>query len=208
MAKSQNNQMTSSFWLQPLTLEGEKVKLIPLERSHKAALLEAAADGELWNFWYTTVPSEETIDAYLDFALNEQKIDRALPFVVISKKDGKVIGSTRYCKAEAAHRRLEIGYTWYAKRYQRTGVNTECKYLLLTHAFEQLNTVCVQFMTHWFNYQSRKAILRIGAKQDGVIRNHRIDKDGHVRDTVLFSIIENEWPTVKKSLKFEMKKYK
>ncbi|MEZ4884828.1 MAG: GNAT family N-acetyltransferase [Chitinophagales bacterium] len=192
-------------WLTPITLEGQKVKLIPLDHSHKEALLKAANDGELSELWYTFVPSIATIDNYLDVAFEDQKKGNALPFVVVDKASGQIIGTTRYCNATPEHRRLEIGYTWYAKSYQRTGVNTECKFLLLQHAFENLDAIAVEFRTHWHNHQSRNAILRLGAKQDGVLRSHRIDSDGALRDTVVFSIIEVEWKTVKKSLQFKMK---
>ena len=194
-------------WLHPVTLQAQSVKLIPLQQSHKEELLEAAADGQLWDLWYTSVPSPTTIDAYLDFASNEQANQRALPFVVVDTATDKIIGSTRYCNAEPEYRRLEIGYTWYAKTYQRTGVNTECKYLLLNHAFEHLKAIAAEFRTHWYNHRSRNAISRLGAKQDGVLRNHRMDADGCLRDTVVFSIIEHEWPTVKKFLAFEMNKH-
>lgn len=194
-------------WLQKLELVGEKVRLIPLERTHRADLLEAAADGQLWNLWFTSVPSEEKIDAYLDFSFSEMEAGRALPFVVIDNASDKIIGSTRYCNADDKNRRLEIGYTWYAKQAQRTGINTEAKYLLLTHAFEKLDCIAVEFRTHWYNTASRNAIARLGAKQDGVLRNHRIGENGVVRDTVVFSIIASEWKAVKQSLEFKMNAY-
>ena len=198
---------TNMPWLTPITLQASDVKLIPLLPSHREALLEAATDGQLWELWYTSVPSPTTIEAYLDFALNEQANQRALPFAVVDTATNKIIGATRYCNAEPEYKRLEIGYTWYAQSYQRTGVNTACKYLLLTHAFEQLKTIAVEFRTHWHNHRSRNAIARLGAKQDGVLRNHRTDTDGCLRDTVVFSIIEHEWPAVKKFLAFEMNKH-
>lgn len=194
-------------WLKPIELSGSKVKLIPLNTNHKDALLQAAQDGNLWDLWYTSVPSAKTIDQHISTALRDQELEKALPFVVLEKESGKIIGSTRYCNAEPEHRRLEIGYTWYAKSFQRTGVNTECKYLLLTHAFETLESIAVEFRTHWHNLTSRKAIARLGAKQDAVLRNHRINPDRSYRDTVVFSIIESEWKTVKMSLEFEMRKY-
>ncbi len=194
-------------WLTPITLKGQKVDLIPLDISHREALLKAASDGNLWDLWYTSVPFVETIDSYLNFAFEEQANQRALPFVVIDKTTGQIVGTTRYCNATPEHKRLEIGYTWYAKTYQRTVINTECKFLLLRHAFENLDCMAVEFRTHWHNHRSRNAILRLGAKQDGVLRSHRIDKDGSLRDTVVFSIIEAEWKTVKKSLRFKMGQY-
>ncbi len=193
-------------WLNPIELDGNLVKLLPLSESFKPQVLEAASDGDLWELWYTSVPSKDNLDMYVDFALEQESEGLALPFVVIEKSSGKVVGSTRYCSVDAPNRRVEIGYTWYSKSVQRTGINTECKYLLLGHAFEQLNAIAVEFKTNFFNFPSRNAILRLGAKQDGVIRNHRIDKMGNIRDTVIFSILNSEWPTVKTSLEFKMKK--
>ena len=193
-------------WLEPTDLDGNIVKLIPLNKLHRKGLLNAASDGNLWELWYTSVPSEKTIFEYIEFALNEQSLKRSLPFVVIEKSTNKIIGSTRYCNAEPKHKRLEIGYTWYAKSAQKTGVNTECKFLLLRHAFENLRAIAVEFRTHWHNFSSRNAILRLGAKQDGVLRNHQIEHDGIIRDTVVFSIIDNEWKAVKKSLEFKMRR--
>ncbi len=191
-------------WLNPITLEGELVKLIPMKASHKSGLLDAAADGKLWELWYTSVPSPDTIDDYMNAVFSDQKAGLALPFSIFHKKTNTIVGSTRYLNADAKNRRVEIGATWYAQSVQRTGVNTECKYLLLTHAFEQLQTIAVEFRTHFHNHPSRNAILRLGAKQEGIIRNHRIDENGNFRDTVLFSILDSEWNTVKHSLKFKM----
>jgi len=128
----------------------------------------------------------------------------AMPFVIRENKGGTIIGSTRFCNIDEQNQRAEIGYTWYAKSYQRSGINTECKLMLLTHAFEQLQAIAVEFRTHWHNQASRQAILRLGAKQDGVLRNHQKSVDGCYRDTVVFSIIDHEWPVVKKSLKFKL----
>lgn len=191
--------------ISPLILENEVVCLSPLKREHRQGLLEAAADGELWNLWYTSVPSKDTIDAYIEAALDQQAQGLALPFVVVEKVTNKIVGSTRFCNIASQHKRLEIGYTWYAKTYQRTGLNTACKYLLLTHAFERLGVIAVEFRTHWFNQASRQAILRLGAKQDGVLRNHQLDKKGNIRDTVVFSIIQSEWATLKYALQFQQK---
>jgi len=191
-------------WLKNINLEGSLVKLIPLTTDHRDALVDAASDGELWNLWYTSVPTQESVDDYIDFALTENQAGRAHAFAVIDKSTNKIIGSTRYCNA-INNNRVEIGYTWYAKSTQRTGINTECKYLLLTHAFEQLNCIAVEFRTNWHNHPSRNAIARLGAKQDGVLRNHSLDADGSYRDTVVFSITKEEWPTVKKSLAFKMR---
>ncbi|WP_350288836.1 GNAT family protein [uncultured Croceitalea sp.] len=194
-------------WLQKIELELNGVKLLPLQKEHKKELLQAAADGELWNLWVTSVPSKTSIDDYITTALDNEEEKTALPFIVKDLKTNTVIGSTRFCNVDATNRRLEIGYTWYSKTYQRTGVNTICKLLLLQHAFEELDAVAVEFRTHWFNYASRNAIARIGAKQDGVLRNHRISSDGTLRDTVVFSIIANEWPSVKRALLFQIEKY-
>ncbi|NRB53211.1 MAG: GNAT family N-acetyltransferase [Saprospiraceae bacterium] len=194
-------------WETPITLESKNLRLLPLSLQYKEDLLNAARDGELWKLWYTSVPSEETIDQYLATALQQHQDKVSLPFVVVNKATDSIIGSTRYCNIDSSNRRLEIGYTWYAKTFQRTGVNTECKHLLLQQAFEVYQVIAVEFKTHWFNYRSRNAIQRLGAKQDGVLRNHRIDKDGCIRDTVVFSIIQSEWKAVKKSLAFEMGKY-
>jgi len=195
-----------SNWLKDINLEGNLVKLIPLQLEHKEDLVKAASDGKLWKLWYTSVPSEKTVNDYINFAISENQAGRSHGFAVIDKSNNKVIGSTRYCNA-INDNRVEIGYTWYAKSTQRTGINTECKHLLLTHAFEKLNCIAVEFRTNWHNLASRNAIARLGAKQDGVLRNHLIDADGSYRDTVVFSITKEEWPTVKKSLAFKMIDY-
>jgi RimJ/RimL family protein N-acetyltransferase len=194
-------------WINKLKLEGKKIRLIPINKSHKAQLLNAAKDGKLWELWHTSVPSEDNIDSYIDNTLKNMKSGTDYPFVVIDKNTNAIIGSTRYYNIQSNHRRLEIGFTWYASKYQRSGVNTECKYLLLKYAFENLNCIAVQFMTNWYNLRSRTAIARLGAKQDGILRNHRINPDGSYRDTVVFSITEKEWSGVEKSLKYEMEKY-
>jgi RimJ/RimL family protein N-acetyltransferase len=176
-----------------------------LEKSHKEDLLKAAADGNLWELWYTSVPSEKNIDDYINHALTQKEDGIEYPFTVIDKATNAIIGSTRFYSIQPEHRRLEIGYTWYAKKHQRTGVNTECKLLLLQYAFENLNCIAVQFMTNWHNIRSRTAIARLGAKEDGVLRNHRINADGSYRDSVVFSITEQEWLSVKKSLEYVLK---
>ncbi|PKH06824.1 GNAT family N-acetyltransferase [Moritella sp. Urea-trap-13] len=196
--------MDNDTWLEETKLIGSKVTLIPLQRKHASALIDAAADGNLWDLWFTSVPSADTIDGYIEKALNDHSLGKALPFVVVDNSTGGIIGSTRLCEIPPENDRVEIGYTWYAKRYQKTGVNTECKYLLLQHAFEQLNVIAIELRTHWHNHVSRAAIARLGAKQDGVLRNHKKDKDGFYRDTVVFSIIDHEWPMVKHSLRYNM----
>lgn len=194
-------------WIDNIELTGSSVSLIPLKKSHRQDLLDAASDGNLWELWFTSVPSIDTIDDYISIALLEKEKARSMPYVVLERKNNKIIGSTRYCNMEPVHRRLEIGYTWYSKRYQRTSVNTECKLLLLHKAFEVFNCGCVQFKTHSQNLSSRKAIHRLGAKQDGILRNDRIIKDGTYRDTVVFSIIESEWPSVEDTLNGFLSKY-
>ncbi|HBU77286.1 MAG TPA: GNAT family N-acetyltransferase [Muricauda sp.] len=191
-------------WLRPVQLEGELVKLVPLQKTHKVDLAFAASDGKLWELWYTAVPSPKTIDTYIETALSEQASGKALPFAIINKKTNTIVGTTRYLNVDAKNKRVEIGATWYSKKVQRTGINTECKYILLKYAFENLNCIAVEFRTHFHNHPSRNAILRLGAKQDGILRNHRVDEHGNLRDTVVFSILDSEWKTVKTSLEFKM----
>jgi RimJ/RimL family protein N-acetyltransferase len=189
-------------FIEPVTLKGEHATLEPLEAKHEAALRDAAADGELWRLWYTSVAPPDQIGDYIARALDMRERLGAMPFAVRHNTTGNVVGCTRYFNVDAANRRLEIGHTWYSKRVQRTAVNTECKLLLLTHAFEVLRCIAVEFRTHWFNHASRVAIERLGAKQDGVLRNHQLLPDGSKRDTVVFSIIDGEWPAVRRHLKF------
>ena len=188
----------------PLTLEGTHVRLEPLAAHHAAGLREAMQDGRLWELWYTFVPEPDAVAAWIDTAISQQAEGKALAFAVVRRRDGAVVGSTRYMNVEPVQRRLEIGTTWYAKSAQRTGLNTQCKRLLLAHAFEALGCIAVEFRTHWFNQQSREAIARLGAKQDGVLRNHQRLPDGSLRDTVVFSIIESEWPSVRRHLDFRL----
>jgi len=189
-------------FIEPVTLEGRHATLEPLARKHEADLKRAAADGELWRLWYTSMPAPDKTRSYIDAALSMREDLGAMPFGVRDNASGEIVGCTRYFNVDAANRRLEIGHTWYARRAQRTAINTECKLLLLTHAFEKLACIAVEFRTHWFNHASREAIARLGAKQDGVLRNHQILPDGSYRDTVAFSIIESEWPAVKRHLLF------
>ena len=189
-------------FIEPVTLKGEHATLEPLEAKHEAALRGAAADGELWRLWYTSVAPPDRIGEYIARALDMRERLGAMPFAVRQNATGEVVGCTRYFNVDAANRRLEIGHTWYSKRVQRTAINTECKLLLLTHAFEALRCIAVEFRTHWFNHASRVAIERLGAKQDGVLRNHQLSPDGSRRDTVVFSILDGEWPAVKTHLRF------
>jgi RimJ/RimL family protein N-acetyltransferase len=192
-------------FLSPLTLAGRHARLEPLTRAHAPALAQAAADGGLHELWFTSVPAPGQEGAYVEAALAAQASGEALPFAVRDLASGEIVGSTRYCHADAANRRLEIGYTWYAARVQRTALNTECKYLLLRHAFEALDCIAVELRTHWLNHRSREAIARLGAKQDGVLRNHQRMPDGSLRDTVVFSIVAAEWPAVKQHLSFKLR---
>jgi RimJ/RimL family protein N-acetyltransferase len=189
-------------FIEPVTLKGRYATLEPLARAHAADLQRAAVDGALWQLWYTSVPAPDQAEAYVAAALKMREDLGALPFAVRDNATDEVVGCTRYFNVDALHRRLEIGHTWYAARAQRTAINTECKLLLLTHAFEELRCIAVEFRTHWFNRASRDAIARLGAKQDGVLRNHQISADGSYRDTVVFSIIESEWPAVKRHIGF------
>ena len=191
-------------WIEPVTLTGTKVILEPLAPEHLEGMIAAVMDGELWNLWYTSIPSPEKVEEYIKTALNWRENLGAMPFTVSDKESNQIIGCTRYFNVDEVNQRLEIGYTWYSESYQRTAVNTECKYLLLSHAFEKLNAIAVEFRTHWHNHRSRAAIARLGAKQDGVLRNHSKSADGVYRDTVVFSIIDLEWPAVKKSLEFKL----
>lgn len=195
-------------WLSDMVLESSTVCLEPMEASHADALVAAASDGALWELWFTSVPSPETIKKYMEQALAAKEDGTAMPFVVMDKASGKVIGSTRYCNLAPHHRRLEIGYTWYSKSFQRTSVNSECKLLLLGHAFEALDAIAVEFRTHSENKASRAAIARLGARQDGILRQHMILPDGSIRDTVVFSIIREEWGHVKANLLQKMKKHR
>lgn len=188
-------------------LSGEHILLEPLSLEHVPALSLAVSDGELWQLWYTNAPHPDEMKEYIETALAAEQRGEALAFAVRDKISGEIIGSTRICNWDQANRRLEIGYTWYAKRAQRTCANTETKLLMLEYAFETLDVMAVEFRTHWHNQASREAITRLGAKQDGVLRNHKLLSDGTVRDTVVYSIIDSEWSTVKQNLKFRLQKH-
>ncbi|EHP43995.1 acetyltransferase/N-acetylase [Cupriavidus basilensis OR16] len=194
-------------FIEPVTLRGQHALLEPLRPEHEAEVQAAVADGELWKLWYTSVPAPDQVRAWTDTALQMREQQGAMPFVIREIRDGvpgALVGATRYFNVDGANRRLEIGHTWHAQRVQRSAVNTECKLMLLTHAFEQLACIAVEFRTHWMNHQSRTAIARLGAKQDGVLRNHQRMPDGSLRDTVVFSIIASEWPTVKRHLQYRL----
>ena len=190
-------------FLEPVTLRGQHARLEPLSHEHRDGLIAAVKDGELWRLWYTFVPRPEEMAKEIDRRLGLQSAGSMLPFTVFDA-DGTIAGMTTYMNVDATNRRVEIGSTWYAKRVQRSAVNTQCKLLLLTHAFEKLDCIAVEFRTHFFNHQSRRGIERLGAKQDGILRNHQIAPNGTLRDTVVFSIIASEWPTVKAHLNFQL----
>ncbi|MEZ9199268.1 GNAT family N-acetyltransferase [Shewanella sp. 10N.286.54.B9] len=185
-------------------LVGEHVVLEPLTLAHSPALSIAVGDGELWQLWYTKVPRPEDMNDYITQALLDEQKGESLAFAVRDKHSGAIVGCTRICHWQQSHRRLEIGHTWYAKSVQRTAVNTECKLLLLSYAFETLDVIAVEFRTHIHNEVSRQAICRLGANQDGILRNHQILANGTIRDTVVYSIIDSEWVDVKKGLSHKL----
>ncbi|MCS3420113.1 MULTISPECIES: GNAT family N-acetyltransferase [Pseudomonas] len=183
-----------------ITLTGTTVELRPLQREHSAALVQAAADGQLWNLKVTNVPGPDTVEKYVDIALAGREAGTMMPFVIVRRDTGEVVGSTRFWKVDRVNRKLEIGHTFISQSVQKSGVNTEAKLLLLTHAFEVMDCVRVQFTTDELNEKSRAAILRLGAVQEGIVRHERIMPDGRKRNSVRFSIIDPEWPQVKAGL--------
>ena len=192
-------------FLQPVTLSGPHATLVPLLAAHLSGLVDAARDGELWKLWYTAIPSPEGMAAEIERRLGLLAKDSMLPFTVIDA-DGRIAGMSTYMNVDGAHRRVEIGSTWYAKRVQRSPLNTQCKLLLLGHAFETLNCIAVEFRTHRLNTQSRRAIERLGAQLDGMLRSHQISPNGSLRDTAVYSIVAAEWPTVRAHLQFQLQK--
>ncbi|MGH9933253.1 MAG: GNAT family N-acetyltransferase [Pyrinomonadaceae bacterium] len=186
--------------ISPVTLEGQHTLLKPLSLAHQESLIAAASDGELWNSTVTIVPTRETMAGYIEAALAAQAQERELPFVIVRKSSGEVIGTTRFYEIERNDRRVAIGYTWLSVSAQRTAINTEAKLLLLTYAFENWRCNRVEFITDVLNQQSRTAILRLGAKEEGILRNHMVMPNGRIRDSVCFSIIAAEWPEVKARL--------
>lgn len=187
-----------------VTLEGKSVRLEPLTLAHKGELCAAISDGELWNLYVTLVPHPDNIDAFFEFAFANYQTGDGLCFAIIDKNTQKVVGSTRYMKANLANKRVEIGYTFLAQSAQKTVINTEAKYLLLCHAFEQLNLNRVELITDYLNISSRNAILRLGAKEEGILRSHMIMPNGRVRDSVLYSIVKHEWHGIKQHLQFKL----
>jgi RimJ/RimL family protein N-acetyltransferase len=190
--------------LMQATLTGKTVELRPLQREHTQGLLDAAADGQLWNMKLTVVPGPGSIDSYIATALEGRAAGTVMPFVIVRRDTGALVGSTRFWKIDRVNRKLEIGHTWLSESAQRSAVNTEAKYLLLCHAFEAMQCVRVQFTTDELNEKSRAAILRIGAKQEGVVRHERIMPDGRKRNSVRFSIIDEEWDAVKAMLEAKL----
>ena len=190
-------------WLEPVTLAGPHARLEPLAHAHRDGLAEAVQDGALWTLWYTAIPSPDRMEAEIDRRLGLLAAGTMLPFTVFDAQ-GRIAGMTTYMNVDAANRRVEIGSTWYAQRVQRSALNTQCKLLLLTHAFEALDCIAVEFRTHVFNHASRRGIERLGAKQDGILRSHQIGPNGALRDTVVFSVVAAEWPTVRTHLAYQL----
>jgi RimJ/RimL family protein N-acetyltransferase len=190
----------------PATLEANGIRLEPLSLDHHDGLVSAAADGRLWELFYTSVPEPEKTRAYIEAALDGQKAGHMLPWAVRDLKSGALVGSTRYHDIIAVADRVEIGWTWYAQRCQRSHVNTTCKLLLLEYGFEQLHCKVIGLRTDNFNFRSQRAIEALGAKKDGVIRHHWQRRDGSIRDTVMYSILASEWPDVKRHLQFRLKR--
>ena len=190
-------------WLEPVTLSGPYARLEPLSHGHIDGLTEAVKDGELWKLWYTYVPTPEGMGKEIDRRLGLQAAGSMLPWTVFDA-DGKIAGMTTYMNVDTPNRRVEIGSTWYARRVQRSALNTQCKLLLLRHAFEKLDCIAVEFRTHFFNHPSRRGIERLGAKLDGILRSHQLAPNGTLRDTVVYSIIAAEWPTVRTHLNYQL----
>jgi N-acetyltransferase len=197
---------TSMPWPGVVTLNGAFARLEPLSDAHCEGLIEATKDGELWRLWYTTVPSPQGMAGEIERRLKLREAGSMLPFAVIDLASGRPAGMTTYMNIDAVNRRVEIGSTWYRKSVQRSGINTECKLLMLRHAFETLDCIAVEFRTHFLNQQSRRAIERVGAKLDGVLRNHMRMADGSLRDTCAYSIIASEWPAVRANLIWQTEK--
>jgi RimJ/RimL family protein N-acetyltransferase len=194
--------------VKPIQLEGHGVRLEPLTADHAAGLRAAAADGDLWDLWYTAVPEPAKTEAYIEAALVGQRDGRMLPWAVRELGSGTIVGSTRYHDIVAEIDRVEIGYTWYAKRWQRTHVNTACKLLLLQHAFETLGCQVVGLRTDNFNFASQRAIEALGAKKDGVIRHHQARRDGTARDSVMYSVLRAEWRDVRRNLELRLARHR
>lgn len=195
-----------SEWPPEFTATGTHVAVVPLTMAHEADLTEAAADGELHRLWYTTVPMPDDVGAEIEKRRAQRRAGTMLPFAIIDRTSGRAVGMTTYMNIDAINRRVEIGSTWYRKSVQRSPLNTECKLLLLRHAFEELDCIAVEFRTHFVNMQSRRAIERLGARLDGVLRAHMIMPNGTIRDTACYSITAAEWPMVEANLRWQLDK--
>ena len=201
-----------SVFAPPVTLTGQHVRLAPLSAAHHDELVAAVRDGQLWQLWYTAIPTPEGMAAEITRRLNLQSQGSMTPFAVIDPASGRAVGMTTYMNIDAANRRVEIGSTWYRRSVQRGALNTEAKRLLLSHAFENLHCIAVEFRTHFFNHQSRRAIERLGAKLDGILRSHQINNhplaQGALRDTCVYSILASEWPSVKTHLDYQLQRHR
>jgi N-acetyltransferase len=195
-------------WLNPITLRTPRATLEPLSDAHHDGVVEAVKDGELWKLWYTHIASPESMRAEIERRLGLQAAGSMLPFAVIDNNTGRVAGMTTYMNVDAKHRRVEIGSTWYRGSVQRTSLNTHCKLALLAHAFDTLECIAVEFRTNFFNHASRRAIERLGAKLDGILRSHQRNPDGSLRDTCVYSIVASEWPSVRKHLEWQIARYR
>lgn len=195
-----------ALWPQPFSREGKDVCVVPLALDHLDDLKQAAADGALHRLWYTMIPDPDGMEAEIERRLALQEKGTMLPFSILDRSNGKAVGMTTYMNIDATNRRIEIGSTWYRKSVQRSAFNTQCKLLLLSYAFEELDCIAVEFRTHFVNHQSRRAIERLGAKLDGILRAHIIMANGTIRDTAVYSIIAPEWPTVKANLEWQLEK--
>ena len=193
-------------WPDDVILTGKHVRLEPLSMDHLDDLQNAARDGDLHLLWYTMIPNADGMAAEFTRRLGLREIGSMQPFVIIDQSRGHAVGMTTFMNIDAGNKRVEIGSTWYAKSVQRSPLNTECKLLMMTHAFEVLNCIAVEFRTHFVNTQSRRAIERLGAKFDGVLRNHMVMANGSLRDTAVYSVINSEWPTIKTHLQFQLDK--
>ena len=193
-------------WPKPTTLSLHNVRLEPLSKNHLDDLIVAVKDGKLYNHWYTSIPEPKDMNAEINRRLDLQNKKSMLPFAVISTRNNKAVGMTTYMNIDHDNKRVEIGSTWYAKSVQRTSLNTECKLMLLEYAFERLDCICVEFRTHFMNHQSRRGIERLGAKLDGILRSNAIQKNGSIRDTAVYSIIKNEWSSVRANLEYQISK--
>ena len=204
-----NNQFKREpemVWPKPTTLSLHNVRLEPLSKDHLDDLIVAVKDGKLYNHWYTSIPEPKDMNAEINRRLDLQNKKSMLPFAVISMINNKAVGMTTYMNIDQDNKRVEIGSTWYAKSVQRTSLNTVCKLILLEHAFERLDCICVEFRTHFMNHQSRRGIERLGAKLDGILRSNAIQKNGSIRDTAVYSIIKNEWSSVRANLEYQISK--